>query len=175
MGWSERFWVNAIGFQAVWWGSILLGDTAAFAIIALLALHFAFHSQPVVEARVVIASGVLGFSVDLLLTLAGVFTFPSAYLTLALPPVWLLLLWFAFSATLRNSLSILRKYRVLASVLGAVAGASTYIAAAKLGAVELSFGYLATFLLLLPVWAVLFPCLLILTEKLEESYVSHHH
>ncbi|WP_136679863.1 DUF2878 domain-containing protein [Neptunomonas sp. XY-337] len=173
MGWSERFWVNAIGFQAVWWGSILLGDTAAFAVLALLALHLAFHSQPIVEARVVIASGVVGFSVDSLLTVAGVFTFPS--LILSLPPIWLLLLWFAFSATLRNSLSVLRKYRVLASVLGAVAGASTYIAAAKLGAVELSFGYLATFLLLLPVWAVLFPCLLVLTEKLEESYVSHHH
>ncbi|RVU29463.1 DUF2878 domain-containing protein [Neptunomonas marina] len=173
MGWSERFWVNAIGFQAVWWGSILLGDTAAFAVLALLALHFACHSQPMVEARVVIASGVVGFSVDSFLTIAGVFTFPS--LLLSLPPIWLLFLWFAFSATLRNSLSVLRKYRVLASVLGAVAGASTYIAAAKLGAVELSFGYLATFLLLLPVWAVLFPCLLILTEKLEESYVSHHH
>lgn len=175
MGWSERLWVNAIGFQAVWWGSILLGDTAAFAVIALLVLHFAFHSQPMVEAGAVVASGVVGFSVDLMLTMAGVFTFPTAYLTLALPPVWLLLLWFAFSATLRNSLSVLRKYRVLASVLGAITGASTYIAAAKLGAVELSFGYLATFLLLLPVWAVLFPCLLILTEKLEESYVSYRH
>ncbi|WP_296054951.1 DUF2878 domain-containing protein [uncultured Amphritea sp.] len=152
-GLSQKFWVNQAGFQLAWWCAILFTSQSLPVLIILLLLHFLFHRHPLNEAYVVLACGLIGFSVDLLLTAAGLFRFGSA----ALPPLWLLLLWFCFSATLRQSLSFFHNRRILASVCGGISGGLAYIAAAKLGAVSIGLSTVPGFLVLMFIWMGLFP------------------
>ena len=77
-GLSQKFWVNQAGFQLAWWCAILFTSQSLPVLIILLLLHFLFHRHPLNEAYVVLACGLIGFSVDLLLTAAGLFRFGSA-------------------------------------------------------------------------------------------------
>jgi len=55
------------------------------------------------------------------------------------------------------------------AVLGSIFAPVSYLAAAKLGAVSLPFGFLTTWLLLAPIWFVLLPALFFSQYKLEDA------
>ncbi|WP_415903309.1 DUF2878 domain-containing protein [Neptuniibacter sp. QD29_5] len=164
---SERFWVNAIGFQLVWWLSILYGNDAVIVVSFIICLHLIFHSDPVLETCIVFSLAALGFVVDSVLTLYGVFEFDNS----SFPPFWLLLLWMGFVATLRHSLAFFNNRLLLSALVGAIGGSSTYIAAAKLGAVSLGFSMLSSFLILAAIWLLLFPFLMYFSHRLGARYV----
>ncbi|WP_286237620.1 DUF2878 domain-containing protein [Neptuniibacter halophilus] len=168
---SANFWINLIGFQMLWWMSILLGDSAHLPVVLLLLGHFLFHPQADIELLVVSFTALTGFCVDLLLTLGGFFYFDSSS---ALPPLWLLLLWVGFCCTLRQSLSYFSGRYLLASCAGAVAGSSTYLAAVSLGAVSLSVSWWAGGLVLLFIWALLFPALMLISDRVEKRYAMQN-
>jgi len=168
-GYSENKWINFAGFQLVWWLSILFGNLAIGVALAALSLHFLFHSRPFSEMATVFCAAILGFSIDSWLTLTGFFQFDGRD---GIPPLWLFMLWMGFAATLRQSLSFFTDRYMLASALGGVGGSSTYIAAAELGAVQLDWGLLNSFLALTIVWSFLFPLLVFLSHLLSQRYAS---
>lgn len=167
-GLSDNFWLNLVGFQLIWWSLVLWGNAAVpFALLLLLA-HLVLHSSPRKELQLILVAALLGFAADSLLTLSGVFLFSPAYL---LPPLWLLVLWFAFAATLNQTLNwFSRRYR-LAALIGGPGGSSTYLAASELGAVSLGPGSLPAVALLTLVWALLFPLLVWLKDRIEVRHV----
>lgn len=168
-GLSQVLWVNVVVFQLLWWLSILGRDHPQSLIFFLLLMHLLLHSRPMAEAKVLLICGVLGYSVDAALTFLGVFIFQEHVDGVYLPPLWLLFLWFGFSATLRQSLVFFADKRFLAAICGALAGSLTYLSAAQLGSVSLGYSVQDTILLLALVWAVLFPVLLRLSELLDKN------
>ncbi|WP_339643386.1 DUF2878 domain-containing protein [uncultured Porticoccus sp.] len=168
-GISECFWVNLAGFQFIWWLSVLLGNSAAPVVLLLLALHIAFHSQPVGEIHVLLVCAILGFTVDALLTLGGVFVFSQDN---PWPPVWLVLLWLGFAATLRQCLRFFSRRYLLSAAAGSVAGALTYWAAVNLGAADFGFAVVPSLMLLAVVWMALFPALMLLADRLGGDRVQ---
>ena len=77
----------------------------------------------------------LGVSIDSLLTVLGVFQFGP---TLFFIPLWLVLLWAAFTTTLFLSLEIVGRSKWIAAICGALAFPFNYAVGERLGAV--SFG-----------------------------------
>lgn len=165
MGISERFSINLIGFQVVWWVCILFGNSGLLLPVCLLLLHIWFHSSSQQELKVVLLTAVCGFVIDAVLTLMGVFVFTDQLY----PPIWLFVLWCGFCATLRVSLKFFQRRYWLAAVIGSLGGSSTYIAAHKLDAMALGYPLGTTFLLLSLIWFFLFPFLILMSEKLSES------
>lgn len=164
---SNNFWINLTGFQLAWWCAILLGNHGVMILSVLLVFHFVYHQTPKAEMAFVFSAGILGYLLDTLLTLQGVFVFSES----GLPPVWLLLLWFCFSATLRQSLSFFQSRLWLAGSMGGVSGALTYLAAARLGAFAPGISEMSLFILLVLLWSGLFPLLMWLSAlpKLKEA------
>lgn len=165
---------NIFGFQLVWWACILFGNIALPIAFILIAGHIYFHQNSLTELRVILLCGFTGFIVDSVLKLTGVFAFDNQAFyplsaTYLAPPVWLLALWFAFSATIRNSLNYFRNQLALASVLGGISGAGSYIAAERLGAVIFPYGLLNTSIVLVTLWAILFPVLILISERVETA------
>ncbi|BBB26787.1 DUF2878 domain-containing protein [Amphritea japonica] len=160
-GYSQHFWFNLGAFQLCWWCAILLTDSSLVILAVLLILHLLLHSHPVHETAVVLSCGLTGFAVDVLLTATGIFHFGIS----AFPPLWLLFLWFCFSATLRQSMRFFHGRWALATICGGVSGGLTYVAAANFGAVGFGFPFFQAFLLLVLVWMVLFPLLLWLSDQ----------
>ena len=165
---SNNLWINIAGFQLAWLSAILLGNSGLLILLVLLVLHFVFHRSPGSEIVFVCGAGLAGFSIDTLLTLQGVFIFTEP----GLPPLWLLLLWFCFSATLRQSLSFFQSRLPLAALCGGVCGALTYLAAARLGAFVPGLADMSLFLLIALIWSFLFPLLIWLGAQVGLREIS---
>ncbi|SEG11576.1 DUF2878 domain-containing protein [Marinobacterium lutimaris] len=171
-GLSSNFWINLVGFQLIWWSLVLWGNAAMPVALLLLLIHVFLHFSPRKELQLMLVVAVVGFAVDSLLTLSGVFRFSSADLPSPIwPPLWLLVLWFAFAATLNQTLNWFSGRYRLAALIGGPGGSSTYLAASELGAVSFGPGVLSSVALLTLVWALLFPLLILLKDRIEVHHV----
>ena len=101
----------------------------------------------------------IGFVVDSANLLFGVFALNGSPRFPYLCPLWLAALWAAFGTTLRSSLCWLAGRYWLSAVLGAVAGAASYLAGARLGAVTLNPNRIISTAVLAATWALLMPLL----------------
>ena len=139
-----RPFANLVAFQLCWLAAVL-GAAAGLPWLGVLfaAAWLAAHvraagSSAVVELKLIVAAGVLGYALDSLLVLAGFISFPPEARLGAPSTVWMVTLWLAFAATLRHVLGWLRRRYLLGALLGAVAGPFAYWSGAKLGAVVLT-------------------------------------
>lgn len=169
-GVSQKPVVNFIGFQLYWWSCILLQNNAIVVCSLLLLLHLLCHRQPQQEFISIALLGLAGFAVDFILTLFDCFAF--AHYPEYVPPVWLLLLWIGFATNVTTLSSRLKSNWWLMSIAGALLAPLSYLAAAKLNAVTLPYGYLQTWLILVPIWFLLLPSLFYSQYKLEDSYLE---
>jgi hypothetical protein len=82
-------------------------------------------------------------------------------------PPWLWMLWLLFAATVHASFRWLRGRRLAAAALGAVSGAASYWAGARLGAAALHPDLWPSLLAIGLEWALMMPLLLWLSERTE--------
>ena len=169
-GLSQNFWVNLIGFNLAWYLCVFMGNEALLYVSFLLFLHLLFHKQPFIEILIVFIVGILGFCVDLFLTLIDFFEFEGG---LIVPPLWLMALWFCFCATLRQSLSFFNDRTVLAAFFGALGGSSSYIAGGFVGVVSFSLPLVVSAFVISFIWMILFPSLLWLSQQIEVRVCSN--
>lgn len=120
--------------------------------IAIVPLFFMWHWLQLKsnEIMLIAAFTLLGALNDSLLLNLGLLSFPEH--SSALIPVWLILLWSAFAATLLHSMTWLMRKPVLAILLGAVGGPWSYYAGSLLNSLSLSYPVLIIIAL---VWATL--------------------
>jgi hypothetical protein len=142
------------------WLVIVLTHSALLApavVLLHLAVHFRLFGYGMVEARLVIVITAAGIILDQALFLAGILAHPGQ---LPLAPIWLTCLWPVLATTLMHAFSGLQRRLALASLVGAIGGAGSYVAGTRLSDVEfvsLFWGPVTMALL----WALLFPALLL--------------
>ncbi len=155
-------WLNFLGFQLVWWICVL-GAAAGHPHWGPLTagVFLLLHLTMTVDARdqtgLILGAAALGFAADSVLSGLGAFSFHGNEPGEWLSPLWMVALWMAFAATLRSSLGWLLGRPWLAALLGAVGGPLSYLAGARLGAIDLK-GTWALFVVGL-VWAAATPLL----------------
>lgn len=165
-GASQNFWINLIGFQLIWWICVLFGNTWLVIVWLLVALHLFFHREPVTELFSILICATIGFVIDTLLTLNGIFMFQNHS---EFPSAWLFALWISFSATLRQSLKFFTKHYTLAAILGALGGSGAYLTAEQFGQFDFGLPLWNTGLLLAFIWSVLFPLLIWVSHQFPRS------
>ena len=158
---------NIVLFQVLWFTAVLGANQSLFGVVLLLALHLIWCTNRRAELFLLLTAAAAGIACDSIMAMAGVYVFVSGTQTLPIP-WWLIGLWLGFAATLRHSMAPLMKKPVLFSVLSIVAAPLSYLAAAKLGAVEFPLGQLTTALVVGLYWAVLTPLLIGLTRYSEQ-------
>ncbi|SFC31165.1 Protein of unknown function [Marinospirillum celere] len=159
----QQLIINALVFQIGWFACVLGGTTPwLIVVMGLLAFHLLFLADRN-EARFLLLVAALGTLVDSLWMQAGWMVFPG-WEAAWIPP-WLILLWMLFGTLLRHALSWLQDRWILATVLGALGGSSSYLAGAELGAAELPQGRWMTFLAFALTWALLFPLLMWIAKR----------
>lgn len=159
---------NLIGYNLIWALCIFWGNQGLIYVCMLLVVHFILISEPLFELKIIIITASIGYTIDCLLTVAGFFEFDQVH---GVTPLWLAALWLGFCTTLRHSLSMFAEKLLISSLLGALAGASSYMAAAHLGVVQMGQSNLASVLILALIWAVLFPCLMWISHSFGRSHV----
>ena len=157
---------NVVLFQVLWFIAVLGTNQYLLGVALLLVLHLCWCSNRRAELFLLLTAATAGIICDSIMTNAGIYVFAAE--TQSWPvPYWLIGLWLGFAATLRHSMAPLIKKPVLFTVLSIVAAPLSYLAAAKLGAVEFPLGQLTTAVIVGLYWAVLTPLLITLTRYSE--------
>jgi hypothetical protein len=158
--------IQLIGFQVVWFNWALgvpagLYWPGLLSAVLFLALHGLWLPQARVDRRMALGSVLAGLILDSALMGAGLLSFPAPNPPplAGLQPWWMTLLWACLGCTLNHSLAWLKGRTCLAAALSAVAGALSYEAAARMGALELTDPTL-TWVLLAVFWALFIPWML---------------
>lgn len=147
--WEDKMIFNAVLFNILWLGLVVIGN--AFIPLAILGLciHFSLSKSFIFEASVVACVAVIGLITDILLTMAGVFEFNHT-------PYWLGFLWLAFASTINHSLRWVSSIPYAAHFSGFIFAPLSYLAAERFGAVDFGYSILTTYFLLGVVWLLLF-------------------
>lgn len=160
-------WFACVGGAArgqLWLGPVVVGG--------LLILHLVLAPNRSDEIRLIAAAGFAGFVCDTLLASAGLYAFTNTSVVPWLCPPWMVALWMIFATTLNGSMSWLADRFPLAALLGAVCGPLSYLAGARLGAIELHTDTTATLLAIAVAWSLAMPMLLWLRRELATSPVG---
>ena len=134
---------------------MLGGDLIAVAVTAtILVLHSQFFVLARKEWLLMLGVSLMGMSLDSVWVVSTVLDFPQAQ---SIIPVWLMCLWVVFSTSLCHSLSWLQHRLILASLLGAIAGPSSYLAGAAMAGVVISEPIIISITFIAIAWSLLFP------------------
>ena len=161
----DRFWFNATWFQATWFCCVLGREPWVPLALLSLTLHFFLVEDRVAEARRLLPVAAAGITVDVLLTLAGVFDFG----VVTIVPLWLVVLWWVFAAAMYRSFAKIGQSLWLAAILGGVAVPFNYMVGAGLGAVSLPLGTTVSAVVLVAVWVALLPILYRISHRMAPA------
>lgn len=160
-------WLNIVLFNLFWIGCVagknqLIWLVAPFAFLYLFLLIY-YKS---ITLRQVALTGLLGITIDSILTAAGFFQFAQDN---HLIPPWLIVLWFVFVTTLPLSLDFLTKHKRLTILAGATGFPFSYAMGERLGAVTFGSGYLEALVFLSIIWAAGLPLLFHLNRHISKA------
>lgn len=157
---------NFVGFQAIWFTAILFGNDLIWLAFLLILVHVYWVRIKEVELTFLLGCATIGIGIDSFLAVTGVYIFTPMPQFLPIP-LWLVAIWLGFAATLRHSLRYLMNNTLWSVIAGAVAGPLSYFAGERLGVVDFGYGNVTTLIILSVTWAMLFPALLYVAQKLE--------
>lgn len=166
--------INFVLFQAAWFGCVLgaannyqwLGPVLVFVLVPLQIYFLTEH--PGIESLFVLMCGLLGFSLETILIMAGVYI-PAGSGNVPICPPWMAALWINFGLLVSISLSWLKGKYLLAAILGGVAGPLAWWGGEKLDALTVADDFVLGYLPLAIIWAVVVPVLLHVHAKIRQD------
>jgi hypothetical protein len=153
--------IGLVAFQLGWLASVL-GAAHGFTLIGMSVALLATAVNVVLakrrgwEALSVLCIAALGFVVDTVLIALGVFTAASAA-SAWFAPLWLVVMWANFGATLNGLLRWMRGKQALQALFGFVGGPAAYWGGQALGAVRFDSTPLIELLVMGVAWGVVTP------------------
>lgn len=166
---------NVVLYQVGWFGCVLAAAAgrpvlSAMAALVPAALHLVLARQRQIEAVLLIGAGLLGLVVDTVTVRTGILGFDTRLGPEGIAPLWIVALWAQFGMTLRYCFGWLSGRYALASALGFVGGPLSFLAGARLGAVEISQPTLESLFFLGLMWAVALPVLTAAADLLDGRF-----
>jgi hypothetical protein len=131
-----RFWINLIGYQCVWFCTVIGAGmgvawpaVVAASVFAISQIKTSNHRSR--EFKLIGVAVLCGVAMDGALAASGTARYAAAWPSATFAPVWILTLWASFALTLTSSMSVLLQRRWLALLLGAIGGPLAYLGAAR--------------------------------------------
>ncbi len=164
---ANWFWFY-FGFVAALSGSNMkYPGSGPVVIVGWLTAHLVNVKHPLGEIKLLLASAGIGYVLDGIITLMGVLKFhePSYW---GWPiPLWMVMMWPNFAATLNSSMKWLRGRYQMGAFMGAIAGPFSYYGGVKWGSVDIGLGwsFWGAMIVIGIEWALAIPLLLWLSAK----------
>lgn len=135
--------INIILLNVLWFSCVLGAANnmlwPGFVVLSGIIL-FNLYQQTLkkIDLKIVIFSIIAGVFIDGLLHALGMVSYEHKILNVAfLPPIWILILWVGFGATVRTGMQWLLSNPKIGAVFMLVGAPLSYFSAAKLGAAEI--------------------------------------
>ena len=131
-----NIWLNAIGYQVVWFCAVIGAGRGAWwwgplAAVAFIAWQVAVSPHKRTDLRLLAVALVCGCVLDGVLAATGWARHAAPWPSASFAPVWILSIWASFAVTLTQSLRFLQGHPWLAFALGAIGGPMAYSGAAR--------------------------------------------
>lgn len=130
-----QVWLNAIGYQVVWFCAVIgAGNGHAWpgvlAALGFIGWQMAVSRRRSVDLRLVIVALGCGCLVDGSLAASGLIDYAATW-SPAFAPWWILGVWASFAMTLTHSMRFLQRSAWLPMLLGGIGGPMAYAGAAQ--------------------------------------------
>ena len=153
---------NLIANNLIWIGCVIGREQTIWLVGPAVIAYVAILMQArTVKLHQIAIPAIIGIGLDASLTLSGLYQFENASLIL---PLWLIVLWIAFSTTLTSSLHLFGKNKFIAAAVGSIGIPINYLVGERLGAVVFGESHLLTIVILCILWAICLPLLYCATE-----------
>jgi hypothetical protein len=167
----NRTAVNLVAFQ-VGWFSCVLGAAfgypyvGAIVVAIVISLHLYLAHQSSQEMLVIGVAALAGIVFDSALVQSGWVEYQNGMLIAGSAPYWIVAMWMSFATTLNMSLRWLHGRIIAAVLFGAVGGPLSYLAGARLGALEI-IEYGPAIVALCLGWALATPLLVAVAKRFD--------
>ncbi|NNE04619.1 MAG: DUF2878 domain-containing protein [Xanthomonadales bacterium] len=161
--------INVVSLQLGWFACVL-GAANGWpwlglpVVMAVVLVHTTLVRDAAKELRLVAFAVLLGAVFDSALMASGWIDYRNGIFIPGLAPIWILAMWAQFATTLNVSMAWLKGRPLLAAVTGAIGGPMSWIAGAKLGAIDLVEPTAAVIALAVG-WAAAMPLMMLMAER----------
>lgn len=152
---------NLIGFNISWFGLVLLGNSFIPLVLFWIGLHLYFCKNRLAEFKLIMSVTIIGILVDSILLSLDILLFNERLFI----PLWLIMLWAAFAATIAHSLNILAYSKTVQFTIGYIFPPLSYLGGASFSAVEFGHNMLVTYFILASIWGGLMVLFFYLKER----------
>lgn len=169
--------INFILFDFAWFACVFSGVhntplIAVAVVLVVLTYNFMMRKEHFLsDLKLILTVSAIGFCLDSFNLLIDVFNLHGSPRFVYLCPLWLFMLWMAFSTILRNSLSWLEGRYWLGCLLGAFSGSTSYLAGARMGAVNVNSWGFATVVIAIE-WALVMPLFIWLAHGSSKKHIN---
>ena len=158
--------------QGLWFGAVIGAAHQQLWLAPVVMMGFAFWEfRPdrcvYGDFQLMLVAVLIGLILDTTWIKLGWLEFAASWALSERAPLWILLLWAGLALTLNHSLAWLQSRLVLAAFLAGVSSPLSYLAASRLGAVDIVTESWLWFVGLGLSWAVALPLLLWLASHLK--------
>ena len=166
-------WLNMLWMQALWFGAVMGAAEEQLWLAPVVLMGFAFWEfRPVRRVygdfQLMLVAVLIGLILDTTWVKLGWLEFAASWAFSERAPLWILLLWAGLALTLNHSLAWLQSRLLLAAFLAGVSRPLSYLAASRLGAVDIVAESWLWFVGLGLSWALALPLLLWLAKHLKQ-------
>ncbi len=168
----KTLYLHGLFFNACWFLCVIQQwALGALLVIFLWSLLLPFTIR---EALFIISVAIVGISVDSTLAANNWITFPSQPITLTGLPLWLLLLWLAFSRFCFHWFHAQYLSLISNGILFGLIGPINYLIGQNFNAAAIEWHNLLPSTLFILWWLLISPLCIFLVRKLQLYAVPHH-
>jgi len=163
--------VNFAAFQLGWFSCVLGAAhgrpwAGPLVVAIVVAIHLLLVRRPGPELRLIFSAMAIGLLADSLLLASGWVVYPNGEWIPGLAPYWIVAMWALFASTLNVSMRWLRNGLHISMIMGAIGGPLSYLAGAKLGAIQLT-ETVPALSALAAIWALVLPLLVLISSRFD--------
>jgi hypothetical protein len=167
---------SVIGLNIGWFACVLgaawkIHWLSIVIVLLLVIIHlFVIGKESLLPAILLgLASLAIGFVLDSILIAMGTYEPDRWLMPVPIITIWLLMLWLNFSLALNESLKWFQKHLFVAAIMGSIFGPLAYLAASRLGAVQLMLPVSRSLLMVSVVWFIAMPLMSVIAKSLYQN------
>ncbi len=167
-----RVIINVVALQAGWFVCVMggSGDFPGIGpgfVLAHVCLHLLLTREKARDAVVIVVVTIIGIVADGVLLRTGAIAFDSGVLGRWIAQLWMIALWTNFATSLNLTLAFLRGRFALATLFGAIGGATAYWGGVRFGALSMPLGEWQGAAAVALEWAIVTPFLIWISARLS--------
>lgn len=162
---------NAVWYQVLWFTALLGREDFQWFVGLLLVGHFVLSPNRKADLSMLLSCGLIGITVDNILALSGVYTFPENSGPMAIP-LWLAGIWAGFACTLLHSFNFFMQRPIVGTIAIAALAPFSYLAGSKFGAVSFGIDQPLAMATIAVCWALMMPLFSYITRRVEQPIIG---